>query len=87
MCSVSLLPKELRAAQERPRPQLPADHVGPFTQEEHGESLEAVVEEWQPLHWLIFKGRSLYELIHFPNMFQMTVSDVGRTISGSCTSM
>ena len=28
---------------------------------------------------------NLYELIHFANMLQIIVSDVGRTISGSCT--
>mmetsp|Transcript_45647 Transcript_45647/g.92134 ORF Transcript_45647/g.92134 Transcript_45647/m.92134 type:complete len:221 (-) Transcript_45647:515-1177(-) len=34
-------------------------------------------------HWFSFKGNSRYVLIHFPNMCQMTVSEVGRTTRGS----
>ena len=29
------------------------------------------------------EGTHLYELIHFPNMFQIIVSEVGRMIRGS----
>mmetsp|Transcript_6106 Transcript_6106/g.19152 ORF Transcript_6106/g.19152 Transcript_6106/m.19152 type:complete len:396 (+) Transcript_6106:168-1355(+) len=34
-------------------------------------------------HWFTLSGRSRYDVIHLPNMCQMIVSDVGRTMSGS----
>ena len=37
-------------------------------------------------HWLILSGRSRCPWIHLPNMCQIIVSDVGRTISGSSSS-
>ena len=36
MGGVAFLPQELRRAQEQPRPEFPADHVGPLV-DEHGE--------------------------------------------------
>mmetsp|Transcript_9139 Transcript_9139/g.26677 ORF Transcript_9139/g.26677 Transcript_9139/m.26677 type:complete len:309 (+) Transcript_9139:454-1380(+) len=37
-------------------------------------------------HWLSFSGRSRCELIHWPNMCQIMVSEVGRTMRGSSSS-
>ena len=37
-------------------------------------------------HWLISSGRSRYDPIHFEYISPMTVSEVGRTTSGSASS-
>ena len=46
-------------------------------------SLVLISQRTTLAHWLINKGRSLYDCIHFLYIDQITVSDVGRTITSS----